>query len=457
MTLLLGACAQTVTTPAVQASASPPLIQTVEVEVTRVVYRETLVTPTPAPLAPCAPAALNEASEIVVGVLLPLSTPGAWLRTANMQSGLNLALEQLGATGIAGVPVRLVIYDTGDDPARSVQRAEQLLTQDCAAGLIVGLGDAATQAVVEVAERYRKPTLIIDASATTLTEGQPAAAFRLAPAQPMLAAKPASWLTTVGNSGDYNGDGARQAVIIAENSVLGDMFVEQTNEWFLSAGIDVEMHRIDLPVTDFSPEIARLLARPLIPDAVFIVIGADQTLDLQAQLFDAGIRPDKGTLVVNQNRRALDPALDSLHGAPHTGAIVARRGPWPSSATETGQSIFDRYRQSALAWPELSTFLAYDALFLLADAIQRAPSLGGADLIQALESSDIELAAGRYTFPYGASQPPDGVTAPAYAWHQWMTPPLLYLMFTEEEQDPTTLGVIWPESYRTMPGPLPLP
>lgn len=53
----------------------------------------------------------------------------------------------------------------------------------------MGLGDAATQAVVQVAERYRKPTLIIDASATTLTEGQPAAAFRLAPAQPMLAAK----------------------------------------------------------------------------------------------------------------------------------------------------------------------------------------------------------------------------------------------------------------------------
>lgn len=429
------------------------MIQTVEVEVTRVVYRETLVTPTPAPLAPCSPAALGEASEVVIGALLPLSAPGVWARTANMQSGLNLALERLSATGISGVPVRLVIYDTGDDPLRSMQRAEQLITQDCAAGLIVGLGDAATQAVMEVAERYRKPALLIDSSAAALMESQPSASFRLAPAQPMLAAKPADWLSAVGDSGDFNGDGARQAVIIAENSVLGDMFVEQTNEWFVAAGIDVEIHRVDLPVTDFSPEIARLLAMPAIPDAVFIVINADVALDLQAQLFDAGIRPDKGTLVVSQSRRTLDPVAYSRRPASDAGMVVARRGPWLSNVTEAGQAIFDRYRQNALAWPELSTFLAYDALFLLADAMQRAPSLSGADLIQALEQSDVELSAGRYSFPYGASQPPDGVTAPAYSWHQWMTPPLLYLMSTEEGQDPATLGVIWPEGYRTIPGP----
>jgi hypothetical protein len=44
---------------------------------------------------------------------------------------------------------------------------------------------------------------------------------------------------------------------------------------------------------------------PTVPDAVFIAISSDSALALQAQLFDAGIRPDKGTLVVNQNRRAL--------------------------------------------------------------------------------------------------------------------------------------------------------
>ena len=446
--VMLGACGQATASPSNITPSPVPAVQTVEVEVTRVVYRETLVTPTPAPLSPCSPARLTDTSEVVVGALLPLSTPGAWMRGANMQTGLNLALEKLNMTGIAGHSVRLVIYDTGDDIVRSQQMAERLISQDCAVGVIVGLGDTASAAVIEVTERFRKPTILIDATAPGLTEAQPEATFRLAPTLPMIAAMPAQWLAEVG---DYNGDGAMQAVVIAENSAAGDMFVEQTYEWFPQAGIDVEDHRVDLPMMDFSPEIARLLAMPTIPDAVFIAINSDSALALQEQLFDAGIRPDKGTLVVNQNRRALDPTTFGLRRAPTTGAIVARRGPWPSMATEAGRSLLDRFRQSGLAWPELATFLAYDALRLLADAAQRAPSLSGPDLVAALEASDIELAAGRYNFPYGSNQRPDGVSAPAATWHQWLEPPLLYLMFTEEGQDPATAAVIWPELYRTQP------
>jgi branched-chain amino acid transport system substrate-binding protein len=449
---LLGACAQATASPVATTLPSQTAVaQTIEVEVTRVVYRETLVTPTPAPLAPCSPERLADTGEVVIGALLPLSTPGVWMRSANMQAGLNLALERLNMSGVAGVPARLVLYDTGDDPARSAQMAEQLITRDCAVGLIVGLGDAASKAVIDVAERFRKPTLIIDASDPALTANRPEATFRLAPTLPMIASMPAQWLAEVG---DYNGDGVLQAVVIAENSPAGDMFVEQAHEWFPRSGINVEIRRVDLPMTDFSPEIARLLSLPTIPDAVFIAIGADNALDLQEQLFDAGIRPDKGTLIVNHNRRVLDPSVYYQRRSPDIGVITARRGPWPSAATEMGRAIFDRYRQSAMQWPEFSTFLAYDAVWLLADAMQRAPSLSGADLLKALAESDVELAAGRYTFPYGASNPPEGET-PAYAWHQWMTPPLLYLLHTEKLQDPTTLTVIWPEAYRTTPGPLP--
>lgn len=448
----LAACSQATASPGSESPAqAPPVIQTVEVEVTRVVYRETLVTPTPAPLTPCSPDRLTDASEVVIGALMPLSTPGAWMRSANMQAGLNLALEQLNAVRVNGLPVRLVIYDTGDDAARSQEMAERLITQDCAVGLIVGLGDVASAAVIAVTERYRKPTLLIDAMSPGLTEAQPEATFRLAPTLPMLASMPAQWLA---ETGDYNGDGAVQAVVIAETSVVGDLFVEQTREWLLQAGVELAVHRIDLPMLDFSPEIARLLAMPTIPDAVFIAIGADSALGLQTQLFEAGIRPDKGTLVVNQNRRALDPTMFGVRQAPTVGTIAARRGPWPSMATEAGRTILDRFRQNGLAWPELSTFLAYDALHLLADAVQRSPSLRGPDLIAALETSDIELSAGRYTFPYGSHQRPDGVKTPAYAWHQWLTPPLLYLMFTEESQDPATAAVIWPKLYRTLPGAL---
>jgi len=418
--------------------------------VTRIVYRETLVTPTPAPAHPCSPETLTEAGEVVVGALLPLSAPGAWMRSANMQMGLNLALERLNSAGVAGTPLRLMILDSGDDPARSAHLAEQLIVNECAAALIVGLGDASAAAVAEVTEQFHKPMILIDAMAPQLTASRPQSVFRLASAAPMVASMPAAWLAEVG---DYNHDGAVRAVVIAENSAAGDLFVEQAGEWFPHFEIEAALHRIDLPMTDFSPEIARLLAMPDIPDAVFIVIGADSALDLHQQLFEAGIRPEKGTLIVNQSRRALDPGAFGLRRQLGAGSIVARRGPWPTTAPEMGRNLIDRYRQSGLAWPEMSTFLAHDALLLLVDAMQRAPTLRGVDLIAALEHSDIELAAGHYTFPYGSAQPPDGVDTPAYAWHQWMTPPLLYLMTTEEGQEPATMPAIWPALYRTQPAP----
>ncbi|BAM01508.1 putative ABC transporter substrate binding protein [Caldilinea aerophila DSM 14535 = NBRC 104270] len=427
-------------------ATAPPVIQTVEVEVTRIVYRETVVTPTPAPPTPCSPESLSDASQVVIGAILPLSNTGVWMRSANMQMGLNLALERVNSRGVAGVPLRLMIVDGGDDPLRSAQLAEQLIVQECAAGLIVGLNDSATLAVMDVAERFQKPMLVIDAASPSITETQRQMVFRLAPATPMVASMPANWLASVG---DFNGDGVLQAVLIVESSAAGDLFIEQSSEWFARNEIALEIHRVDAPMMDFSPEIARLLAMPTIPDAVFIVIGANGALALHQQLFDAGIRPDKGTLVVNHSRRALEPAVFGWPGSLGMGSIVARRGPWPSIATEMGRTIFERYRQSGMPTPEMSTFLAHDALLLWVDAMQRATSLRGADLVRALETSDIELAAGRYVFPYHTEQPPDGVNAPQYAWHQWMTPPLLYLMYTEASQDSTTLSVIWPEQYST--------
>ncbi len=432
--------------PTTPPPTAPPVIQTVEVEVTRIVYRETVVTPTPAPPTPCSPASLSEASEVVIGAILPLSNTGVWMRSANMQMGLNLALERINSRGVEGAPLRLAIVDGGDDPLRSAQLAEQLIVKECAVGLIVGLNDAATLAVAEVTERFQKPMLVIDAASPAITETQLQSVFRLAPAAPMVASMPANWLASIG---DFNGDGVMQAVLIVESSAAGDLFIEQSSEWFVRHGIALDIHRVDAPMMDFSPEIARLLAMPTIPDAVFIVIGANGALALHQQLFDAGIRPDKGTLVVNQSRRALEPAVFGWSGSLGAGSIVARRGPWPSIATEMGRTIFERYRQSGMPTPEMSTFLAHDALLLLVDAMQRAPSLRGGDLVRALEASDVELAAGRYAFAYHSAQPPDGLDVPLYAWHQWMTPPLLYLMYAEAGQDPATLPVVWPEHYRT--------
>ena len=84
----------------------------------------------------------------------------------------------------------------------------------------------------------------------------------------------------------------------------------------------------------------------------------------------------------------------------------------------------------------------------------RAQSLQPRRLVAALETSDLELAAGRYRFPVNSAHPPDGATTPDYLWHQWQDPPLLYLQYGAAEQPPATMDVIWPPTYRTSEGPV---
>ena len=56
---------------------------------------------------------------------------------------------------------------------------------------------------------------------------------------------------------------------------------------------------VDLPTTDFSPVIARIVAHDSLPDAVFIYLSKDAAFNLQRQMLDAGIGPQKKTLIVN--------------------------------------------------------------------------------------------------------------------------------------------------------------
>jgi hypothetical protein len=119
-----------------------------------------------------------------------------------------------------------------------------------------------------------------------------------------------------------------------------------------------------------------------------------------------------------------------------------------------GVEFVERLRQYSTQWPDPVAFAAYDAVHLLADAAQRAGSVAPQDLLPALEATDIKLAAGYYYFSYNSNRPPSGPLEPAYMWHQWPEPPLLYLQYREAQQDPATIDVIWPPRYHTVEGPV---
>ncbi|MEL7233937.1 MAG: hypothetical protein AAGK74_05545, partial [Chloroflexota bacterium] len=93
---------------------------------------------------------------------------------------------------------------------------------------------------------------------------------------------------------------------------------------------------------------------------------------------------------------------------------------------------------------------AYDSVWILADAMERAGTFTDADAIALeLELTDIELTQGSYYFTYGTHNPelPEGT--PSYMWHQWPDPIVTVMQYFEEGQSSLEAAVIWPEVYQT--------
>jgi branched-chain amino acid transport system substrate-binding protein len=395
--------------------------------------------------------ALTAADEVVIGALLPLSRPGAILTGFAMQTALTLAAEEInGAGGIAGKPLRLIPYDTGNSPEQAVYFAERLIQLDCAALLIGGHPNAVALAVKEVARQHGIPLIVPVVSADEVTADAQPEVFRIWPTFTMMAQMPAQWLTEVG---DYNGDGVHFAVFIGENSSEVSNHIAAAEQWLQQVGIGHTTLAVDLPASDFSPVIARIVALEHVPDAIFIYVSGDAALALQQQVLNAGIGPSQQTLIVSTMQAQRDMAFwQQVPSGVFT--VMPKLGPWPTTVTPLGAQFAERYRTYFDRWPEAQAFAAYDALHLAADAITRAESLAPDALIRALEATDIELAAGHYTFPYGSANPPDGRTVPAFAWHQWLAAPLLYLQYSVPNQPAYEAAVIWPAALRTVDTPV---
>ena len=136
-----------------------------------------------------------------------------------------------------------------------------------------------------------------------------------------------------------------------------------------------------------------------------------------------------------------------------------RHSHWPLRALAyhrdcVGSPVCLAYAQySDGRWPEDLAFYSYDAFLLAIDAIKRSRTLNGADLVAALENSDIELAAGHYAFPYRAQHTPVVAGVPDYMWHQWPDAQILLLEYIQAGQQASDAPVIWPPAYRTVATP----
>jgi len=387
----------------------------------------------------------NSLNEISIGVVVPLTEPGAVSGGQVMVNAFQMAAEEINqAGGVLGKQISLEIEDTAGTPALGKDAATKLITEDCVIGLVGEYHSAVALEIMEVAHDYHVPTIFAETYSDAITASGYPEIFRIAPTSSFTAQMDAKWMAEVG---DYNADGRISALIILEESSFGEAQSKSVSAWFPEYGIEFDRISVEFNEKDFSRVLNEITRLDSPPDIIFIKVTGDSSLVLLNQIIEAHIAPNENTLVV-ANQVALDTEKYWQYIPNGNFVIVPRIGPWPSTVGAFGKGFAQNYHELYEKWPEAFAFEAYDSLWLMADAVNRADTLIPDQVINALENADIELAAGRYYFPYGTKDPGEGFV-PDYMWHQWPDVPLLFLQYSEVNQNAEDMTVIWPKLYRS--------
>jgi len=406
------------------------VVQTVEVEKTVVETVEVEVQPT-----------RPEGETIRIGGVGPLSAPGSVVGGIAMQFAMNLAVKDINEQGgVLGKPLELIFADTEGLPERGGAAVERLITENGVVAITGEYHSAVGMAELEVCHEYGVPCLFSETWSDDITASGYMEVFRIAPASSMNSRATAEWFAAVG---------VENVVSIVENTDYGIGQDEADQAFYEELGINSqEVFFVELGTEDFLPILTRIQALDPVPDAIRVAVTGETSYNLEQQMAELGIAPSEDT-IGTANQVAIQPEFwESVpNGTYYVFSLV---GLPPSLYNDTTTHVADAYREQFDTDPPSYALEAYDSIWILADAIERAGTTEPVALIDALEDTDITLAQGRYYFEYTSKNPiPDDGSVPAYMWHQWPDPAVLLLQYFEPGQDWKEAAVIWPEVYQT--------
>src|SRR5437016_12916402 len=219
-----------------------------------------------------------------IGVLTPLSPPGAVIAGQFIVCGAKMAAEDLNARGgvLGGRKIELVIEDDGGTPEKGVAGLRKLASQDQVVAVVGQFHSSVMTAVQQVAEQFKVPVFGTQASAREITERHLNYTFRTHVTD---ADRVTIWNRWIKERG------FKRVAMTAENTDYGVGLVDETKKQFktlvVKAGLKTVM--VERTAVVLTPQ---LLERKNWKPDLFINggIGTPVYLTLK-QAYDIGVSP----------------------------------------------------------------------------------------------------------------------------------------------------------------------
>lgn len=367
---------------------------------------------------------------VKIGVMTPLSPPGATLLGKFILQGARMGAEYVNSKGgvLGGRNIKLVIEDDSGTPEKGIAGYRRLVTQKGVSAIIGQVHSSVMIAVGELADKLGVPIFSTQASSKKITEKHLMTTFRTHAIDPDRARM---WLRFMKEIG------FKRIAILAENTDYGLGLVDETKIGMAKMGLKLEIKSLifDKKVVDLTPQLLELKAWK--PDLLIDIHSVPTTAYLMVkQAFDIGLFPST-------------PILASFDwpGRSEFWRNLADKGNYilficyyhpKMKLTERGEWFKKKYMERYGEFPIYPAFNGFGQIMILADALDLANSDKPAELIEALEKGRFTSWNGVVTFERGEGP----------YWHQW-SPPLMVLQYTKVGQSPKDAPILYPPKMKT--------
>ncbi|MGO9757394.1 MAG: ABC transporter substrate-binding protein [Roseiarcus sp.] len=328
------------------------------------------------------------AEPVRIGVTTILSGPFAD-RGQSEQYGVELALSRINrAGGVLGRPVEAFYGDNAADIPTGVNATKRLIEQEHVPVLLGALATPVTHAIMPIAQAAKVP-LVIDISAgqdfvDASGVGGDDYAFKTIPSDRDIAVALMDWL---------KGQGVHSVAIVGDDNPFNRANAASIEKAAAAAGIAALANEtIPKDAKDLAPILARLKA--LAPDRIVTLLGASTAPFFSAYEQSGWGAPITGRIDFAAAIGAVSPQFLAAGGLSAATSVTVFN---PFIETPGVQDFVAAYRAKYGLTPTQRSFFAYEATYLVVDAIRRAESDKPEDIQKALKSSKMpSLLGGTY-------------------------------------------------------------
>jgi branched-chain amino acid transport system substrate-binding protein len=339
------------------------------------------------------PAVALADDAVTIGIIMP--TTGREAKPGQYQKeGVELAIKQLNDQGGIFVkergkklPVKEVFYDNGSDSAKAASLVERAMSSDHVTAVIGGYSTALGEAESVMPDRYQTPWITAGAAATSIfSKGYKYTFGALSPIK-LLGTTTAEFLGTLVDQGKLK-KGLKMALVV-ENTDHGIDYVNGIQEWnsqhpgYFTV---VLSEKFELGGTDFSGLLQKVKTAKA--DIFLSDAHLQDYITMQRQYLQAGLHHQ----VISYGARGPESDARKALGA-GTDYILAAL--WWSSKLpypQVQKFVADYTQAYGRAPDSWYAATAYDAMRIMAQAIEAAGSTNGSKIRDALAKAQLKNA-----------------------------------------------------------------